>query len=247
MAMSECIMCGKPTGFFDKRNAEGYICKECADCIPSVIDCTACGTEKLKYFRDKNMQKRKLFEPTASFGTLYLDSIHKMFCISPSHKKDMPTKLCDLFFVSEIEEIALYCANPVCKGDGRSISVTCDAELYVRTHDLHIKTIISHNEKCSYKLLDGHKVEWKEDAFSYKKGRYYLYANEWFFNNKENAINKAKELILYYIKEDSYDLDIAEKEWEEEFLISKKELFEEIQELPYRDDLLEIEEIKTVD
>ena len=164
MAMSECIICGKPTGFFDKRNAEGYICKECADCIPSVIDCTACGTEKLKYFRDKNMQKRKLFEPTASFGTLYLDSIHKMFCISPSHKKDMPTKLCDLFFVSEIEEIALYCANPVCKGDGRSISVTCDAELYVRTHDLHIKTIISHNEKCSYKLLDGHKVEWKEAA-----------------------------------------------------------------------------------
>lgn len=92
-----------------------------------------------------------------------------------------------------------------------------------------------------------YKVEWKEDAFSYKKGRYYLYANEWFFNNKENAINKAKELILYYIKEDSYDLDITEKEWEEEFLISKKELFEEIQELPYRDDLLEIEEIKTVD
>ena len=57
MAMSECIICGKPTGFFDKRNAEGYICKECADCIPSVIDCTACGTEKLKYFRKLSLKE----------------------------------------------------------------------------------------------------------------------------------------------------------------------------------------------
>lgn len=162
--MAECIICKAPTGFFDKRNPEGYICKECMSCIPSVIDCTACGTEKLKYFCKQNQQKRRQFEPTASFGSLYLDGIHKMFCISPAHKKDMPARLSDLFYVSEIEEISLYCANPVCTGNGRNISVVCDAELYVRTKDLHFKTIIARNEKCSYKLLDGHKVEWKEAA-----------------------------------------------------------------------------------
>ena len=69
-----------------------------------------------------------------------------------------------MFSVSETEEIALCCVNPVCTGSGTGISVTCDAELYVRTSELRIKTIIARNEKCSYKVVDGHKVEWKEAA-----------------------------------------------------------------------------------
>lgn len=162
--MAECILCGKQTGFFDKRNPEGYLCKECVSCIPSVIDCTSCSTEKLKYFREQNLRKRKVFDTTAVFGSLYLDNIHRIFCISPTQKKGEPAKLSDMFWVSEIDEIALCCVNPVCTGSGTGISVTCDAELYVRTSELRIKTIIARNEKCSYKVVDGHKVEWKEAA-----------------------------------------------------------------------------------
>ena len=162
--MSECILCGKQTGFFDKRICEGYVCKDCFSRLPAFLDVQSMGTEKLRYLREQNEKKRKLFFPAVSFGSLFVDNIHRMFCISPKSRNDEPLVLSDIYTVAETEEIALYCKNPQCTGSGRNIHITCDAELFVRTHDLQFRTIIVRNEKCSYKMIDGNKVEWNESG-----------------------------------------------------------------------------------
>lgn len=162
--MSECVLCEKQAGFFDKRISEGYICKDCFSHIPAFLDLRSVSTEKLRYLCQRNEIKRKQFSPTVSFGSLYVDNIHRMFCISPKSKNSEPLILSDIYTVEETEEIALYCKNPQCTGSGRNIQITCDAELFVRTNDLQFRTTIVRNEKCSYKIIDGNKAEWNESG-----------------------------------------------------------------------------------
>lgn len=158
----ECVICGKQAGFFDKRCEDGYICSTCFSYLPSVVDYRCCGEGKLRYYHDRNQRLRKRFEATASFGSLYIDSVHKMFCISKKHKKEQPTELSDIFSITELEEVALYCKNERNTGQGNNVRIVCDVELYVRTPDFNFRTIISEGEACSYRVVDNTKVKWNE-------------------------------------------------------------------------------------
>ena len=158
----QCIICQNKAEAFAKRIEEGAICADCFSHIPTMVDHKSCSVSKLWVLIQKNKEKQRRFMPTASLGTLYIDSVHKMFCISEKEKNGDPVSLSDIYDISELNEVGLYCKDAKNIGKGNNPSIVCDVELYVRTDEMCFRTIILKNEPCSYKLKDKQKVEWNE-------------------------------------------------------------------------------------
>lgn len=145
---------------FDRKTADGYICTDCFSYIPTVINYKDCSQIRLDRMIEKNKEYRKRFTTTTSFGSLFLDNVHKMFCISRKHKNDEPQELCNIFPASEIKEIGFYCKDPRNIGTNTNI-VVCDIEFYLKTDEAIIKEVVSKNERCAFKRV-GDKLEWEE-------------------------------------------------------------------------------------
>ncbi len=160
--MNQCVICGNKTGFFDVRCADGYLCKDCVACIPSFLNIEKTDSQRLNQFKEENLKKRTLFDATASLGNLYIDNVHKMFCVSTKEKDDKPVQLSDIYSISEIEEFAIYCKNPKDAGNGRNVKVVCDVEFFFQTKDFKFQKIISKNEHCSHKMITTKEIEWHE-------------------------------------------------------------------------------------
>ena len=77
---------------------------------------------------------------------------------------DEPTVLSDIYDVSELREISLYCKNPKNIGSGQNISLVCEVEIAVRTPDIHFKTVVSNREECTYQIKDKTKIDWNEPS-----------------------------------------------------------------------------------
>ena len=162
--MPECIICQKKIGILGKHIEEGHICSECFDCIPTMVDFKSCSASKLWVLIQQNREKRRIFSPSASLGSLYIDSTHKMFCISDKEHKGEPASLADIYTIEELKEISLHCKNPRNVGSANAPQIICDIELYVKTEEMNFHTVIKRNEPCGYKIKDKTKVDWSEPS-----------------------------------------------------------------------------------
>lgn len=155
--MKECVVCKKDAGMFAKKTYNGYVCKNCRQLLPMNIDLKSCDADYLIGLAKKAKEKSRKFSNTSSYGTMYLDSVHGMFCFSKNSKNGEPTDLGDIFFVTELKETGIYCSDIKNIGT-KSNKVVCNIKVKVITNDIATEYIIVENEPCEFvqkdKMLD---------------------------------------------------------------------------------------------
>ena len=157
---NECIICGDKTNMFDKSALSGKICRKCLSYIPEYISLKACETDYLKTIYARNKEKADRFECTSSYGTVYIDQIHNMICVSDKGTKDNPKNFSVIADVTEIEEIGLYLSDV--KNIGKnSIQINANVKITLKTKEMHKEFIVAHNKTCPYKAQDG-RISYEE-------------------------------------------------------------------------------------
>lgn len=156
----KCFIC-ESLSRFSKKVYGGYICRNCLVYIPSHIQIKHTDKDDLKAFYKEGKERAEHFEHTSSYGKLFIDSTHGSFCISQRVKGDKPLHLGDIFFVTELLEVALYCTNVRKVGSRNNISIVCDIRLRVKTDKISKEFIVKRAEKCSFTFQDN-QIEWKE-------------------------------------------------------------------------------------
>ena len=107
--MKECIICKQDAGMFAKKAYNGCVCKACRQYLPMHIDLKSCDADYLIRLVEQAKEKAKIFSNTSSYGTMYLDSVHGMFCFSKNEKNGEPTDLGDIFSIAELKDRHLLC------------------------------------------------------------------------------------------------------------------------------------------
>lgn len=161
MKMS-CVICGNKAGAFAKKTSEGVICKSCLSFIPTNVILSQASTEFLKRIYDENVEKSKQFETTASYQGLYIDSVHGLCCYSKRGDKQAPSEFKDIYRISELTEVALYCTDVKNVGTNHN-HIVCDIKFKVRTKDIAADFIIAHHKKCDFKVKNK-QIEWDEPS-----------------------------------------------------------------------------------
>jgi hypothetical protein len=155
--MRTCSICNGKAGFFSKKIYDGYICKKCVALIPQNVSIGSSDKEYLKGLYDKNIEKKKVFNYTASYGSLYIDSSHNMFCISPKHNGAEPAMFGDIYYVRELKEVELFCTDVKNIGT-KSNKVVCNVKFRFKTKDTEGEYLITSNTECPFKKV-GNQLE----------------------------------------------------------------------------------------
>lgn len=160
--MKTCVLCGEKAGLFSPKSYSGRLCKSCLSLIPSSVQLSSADTDFLKSVTERTRKRKRKFECTAFYGSLFIDSVHNMFCISKRSRKGEPLSFGDIYYISELTEIGLFCTNVKNIGS-RVPKIVCDVKLRVKTEDAFAEYLIASNETCSFKnVKDG--IEWDEPA-----------------------------------------------------------------------------------
>jgi hypothetical protein len=120
----------------------------------------AAENEYLRELYRKNREKAENFSSTASCGKLYIDSVHCMLCFSEKAVKGEPAHFSDIFYISELLELGLYCSDVRNIGTNTN-RVVCNVKLKVKTQETCREYTILKDEPCSYKVKNGY-LEWEE-------------------------------------------------------------------------------------
>jgi len=159
--MSECIICGRSIGAFEKkvRTADGYMCSHCASAIPdAAADCAAAmSTAEMKEL--VSYEKRLAaqgFDSTASFGKLLIDESHGTFCF------DSPKK--GIFHCLALTDFSIYLEDPRAFHKGGHEGVIAD--IYMRCTFAHpmmsFKVKLEGGKVCESKRKNDSQLIWKE-------------------------------------------------------------------------------------
>ena len=155
--MKECIICKQDAGMFAKKAYNGCVCKACRQYLPMHIDLKSCDADYLIRLVEQAKEKAKIFSNTSSYGTMYLDSVHSMFCFSKNEKNGEPTDLGDIFSIAELKETGIYCADIRNIGTNTN-KVVCNVKVKVVTDNVATEYIAAENEPCEFtkkdKMLD---------------------------------------------------------------------------------------------
>lgn len=153
----DCCLCGRSIVLLYKKTADGYICNKCKTYIPSKINLRCSDTEYLKSLYEESKIRSKTFSCTASYGSLFIDGKNNMFCISNRQAHGLPLHLGDIYYVSELSCVGLYCTN------ARFVNnrVLCDIKFSFSTDKESFEITIVKGQKCSYKVQNN-KVSWNE-------------------------------------------------------------------------------------
>ena len=187
--MRKCVICGENAGLLGTRTLEGKICRECVSYIPKALKLRDSSTDTLREFYEANKEKSKQFSTTASYAGVYIDGLHGMFCYTKNGKKDEPHEFKDIYRITELQEIALYCTDPKNVGTTRNI-VVCDIKLKIRTKNIAAEYLVAHRKHCHHRVKNGH-VEWDEP------GELTMFRNMFnqMIDNEVNNIMKKLEAI----------------------------------------------------
>lgn len=197
----ECCLCRRSIVLLCKKNADGYICNKCQKYIPSKINLKYADTEYLKSLYEENKKRSKTFSCTASYGSLFIDGKNNMFCISNRQANRLPLCFGDIYYVSELSCVGLYCTN------ARFVNnrVLCDIKFSFTTENTSSETTIARGQKCSFKI-QGDKVAWNEPPVFcvFREMFKQMIDNEYFgLNKKLQSIQKMKYEITH--TENNYD------------------------------------------
>lgn len=144
--MNKCVICGEKTGIFSKKTTDGAVCRECIKYIPDCFILSNADSHALLRFIERSKEYKKAFEPTAFYGNLYLDSVHSMLCYSKTGKEGSPLSYGDIYKVTELKEIGLFCTNP--RRVGTTSRVVCDVKLSIKTLDIQTQYIVAYQKQC---------------------------------------------------------------------------------------------------
>lgn len=159
--MKTCVVCKKNARKFSHRTYNGVICKNCEKYLPINVSLKECDSDYLIELIARKKEKAKDFSCTASYGALYIDSVHSMLCISMKGNKDTPSSLGDVFAIKEIKEMGLYCTDIKNVG-GRVPKLICNVKFRIVTDDVKAEYTISRSEPCSFTKAKNGDIHWKE-------------------------------------------------------------------------------------
>lgn len=159
--MKQCVICKKDIRMLASKIYNGYICKECRRYIPSSIQLSATDADYLLRLYNRNSEKSRKFEYTASYGSMYIDSVHSMLCFSTSSDKNGPVNFGDIFTVDEIREMSLYCTDVRNVGTN-SNKIVCNVKMKIKTDDVSVEYMVCRNQSCSYSVSGNNKLECRE-------------------------------------------------------------------------------------
>ncbi len=149
--MGNCVICGKETGPFAPKTKAGPVCKECVAFVPYKTNVSSTSVDSLKKMVDANRDKAKQFQCTASYGNLYIDTLHNLFLISRKSDKGSPLEYGQIWHISDCEEVGIFCTD--IKNIGKSSNyIVCTIKLRVKErHKNSEDFIVLIGEKCSFK------------------------------------------------------------------------------------------------
>lgn len=163
--MAKCVICGgNASALSQKRCMDGIVCQHCMDRIPRVLHGTlfSYGSDDLNAIAgDENRLRTNAYEPTASYGRLYLDELNGVFAIG--EKTGMSGTFDSRFDVFEgtfLESIGLYPIDPrQAKKD-----IICEVEFacVFRYPRMKFKVKVKSGVKCDFKQVTKTQAEWRE-------------------------------------------------------------------------------------
>lgn len=180
--MRVCRVCGNKTKAF--RN----VCKECSKYIPyEYVD----DVEKARELCEENKKRAEKFVCTSHYGRLCIDSIHRMFCISPFSKKGA-TEYRYIYYISELTDVGLY-ATSISDVGYLSPKLVCDIKFYIQFIDRSYEFCIMENAPCRYtRTSDTYKAELPSDFLIFKAVFQQMISDELFEADKKlKRINQA--------------------------------------------------------
>lgn len=148
--MKECVACKQDAGLLAKKTYNGYLCKTCRSYLPMRIDLKSCDTDYLLGLIEAAKAKATVFTATYSYGEMYLDSVHGMFCFSKGEKNGEPTDRGDIFSINELLETGIYCTDVKNVGTNTN-RVVCDIKAKVKTEKICMEYSLVKNELCKCK------------------------------------------------------------------------------------------------
>lgn len=153
--MLSCIFCQRKI-----KSKRIHICKECKKFLPENFDLRNSDKTYIEKFYIANKEKSSVFECTASYGYLFLDSFNNMFCISKKVSKGKPLHFGDIFSITELLEVAIYCSDVKCYGR----KILCNIKIKLRTKDFTKEFVVFYNERCSCVKRVDNKIEYHEPS-----------------------------------------------------------------------------------
>lgn len=188
--MKKCVICNEKAGFFSKRITDGCICSKCIAYIPERVKLRYADTEYLTGIYNTNKEKQKKFNWTASYGSLFIDSTHGMFCISKKIKKDNPMEFGDIYFITDLLEIALYCTDVRNIGT-KTNKIVCNVKMRAKTNESSNEYSIRQNERCSFTHIGNGSLECNEpEKFIMFRNMF----NQMIDNVRFNLLNKLDDI-----------------------------------------------------
>lgn len=204
--MKQCVICGEKVSFLSHKIYNGHICRKCRAFIPKNIQLKACDTDYLFKLYEKSKEKSKLFDYTASYGSLFIDSTHGMLCVSRGGKGGEPVDYGDIFTVEELENIAIYCTDVRNIGT-KSNKIVCNVKLRVKTADINTEYLVYQNESCKFTYGKGSTLDVREPE---KLTMFRNMIHQMIENVYYNAVHKLEEIRR--LKKVATDAE-KEKEW----------------------------------
>lgn len=220
--MSECMICGKNIGAFEKkiRTADGYVCGDCASLIPEVAADSVPAMSAAELKELISYEKRLAdqgFDATASYGKLMIDESHGTFCF------DSPKK--GIFHCLDLSDFSIYLEDPRVFRKGAREGVIAD--IYMRCVFSHpmmsFKVKIESGKVCESSRKNDSQITWKEPGrltvirsmfyqmLRNENEKYTVFYNEKFISKEKVDLFRAETMFML---PDGYDRDAVIKSYE---------------------------------
>ena len=129
------------------------------------MNLSSASPELIKEYITTNKDKAKEFECTASYGNLYIDSMHNMFCISRKQNSGGgPAEFGYIWYIYDCEETGIFCSD--IKNIGKDSNfVVCSVILRVKERGkIPSDFVVVKQENCTFKpsKKDSSVLECKE-------------------------------------------------------------------------------------
>lgn len=163
--MTKCVICGgNASALSQKRCMDGLVCQNCMDRIPKVLHgmLFSYGADELSTIAvEEDRLRGNAYQPTASYGKIYLDELNGVFAVGEKSGMSGPfDSRFDVFEGAFLESIGLY---PIDPRQARK-DVICEVEFacVFRYPRMKFKVKVKSGVKCDFKQVAKTKAEWME-------------------------------------------------------------------------------------
>lgn len=160
--MGMCVLCNEKAGMFSARTLDGRLCKKCKAYVPASVRLQEADKEYLASVVEKNKKHSEQFSSTASYGRLFIDSLHNMVCVSKASIKGEPLNFGEVYTLDELDNISIYCTNVRDVGTAHISRIVCDIGLSLAVDGIAHQYIIVRNERCKFTRVDSENLSVQE-------------------------------------------------------------------------------------